>query len=274
MKNHFMALAVLILILDPMAAYAHRMEEVKTRPSIPGQSSKNMIVYLPDSYDSEENRYPVLYLLHGARGNERSWIQKGKIIQIIDSLEREGMMQETIVVFPNMNMYEDDEDYGNSRPKGAWESFFEMDGSTESTFMKDVVGLVDSLYRTIPEKNSRAIAGLSLGGMQAIQISASNPDSFGYVGAFSPLVSSVVKKGDHSGFYRRLGKRLMEQFRNPPELYSIMVGKRDFLEPHLDSFHNYLNEHGYEHEYRVKGGGHQWKNWISYCTLFMKELWK
>ena len=239
-----------------------------------GRPQKRILVYLPPGYDTSDKEYPVLYLLHGARGNETSWIKKGGILAAIDSLTMCGKMQETITVFPNMNQYDNEEDYADSRPKRAWESFFEMDGEAESLFIDDVVRLTDSLFRTIADKDHRAIAGLSLGGMQTIHISAANPDMFGYVGAFSPIVNSVVKHSGYSRFYKGIKKKFKEQFANPPRAYMIMIGRNDFLLPHIESFNNYLNEKDYPHEMYVSSGGHQWKNWRAYCIKLMEELWK
>ena len=107
----------------------------------------------------------MLYLLHGARGNELSWIQKGNILHNIDSLIASSKMKETIVVFPNVNQYKSEKDYGKSRLKGAIESFFETDGVVEAAFMNDVVKTVDSLYRTIPDhfhSDRTLIAGVVL----------------------------------------------------------------------------------------------------------------
>lgn len=251
-----------------------RLTEIVQKAPGDGRPRKRVLVYLPPGYDTSAIRYPVLYLLHGARGNETSWIRKGRILDVIDSLTMTGKMSETITVFPNMNQYDDEADYGDARAKGAWESFFEMDGSAESVFREDVVGLVDSLFRTIPDKGHRAIAGLSLGGMQTIHISASCPDMFGYVGAFSPIVKSVVRHSRYSRFYKGLKQKFRVQFADPPRAYRIMIGRNDFLLPHIESFHNYLNEKDYPHDIYISPGGHQWKNWRQYCIIFMEGLWK
>lgn len=264
----------IITVFASLTCDAHELVEVFCRSSVPGPQERRMLVCLPDGYHTCEERYPVLYLLHGARGNETSWIFKSNILHDIDSLTSAGAMKKTIVVFPNMNQYDDDLDYGTSRIKGAWESFFEVDGTVESAFVKDVVNATDSLFRTIPDKSHRAIAGLSIGGMQTIFISASNPDTFGYVGPFSPMVNSFIRKSTYSDFYKGIKTKLKEQFRDPPVLYWIMVGRMDFFEPHMDSFHHYLNEKGYPHQYYVSRGGHQWNNWKKYSIMFMENLWK
>ena len=182
-------------------------------------------------------------------------------------------MEETIVVFPNANQYNDEEDYGKSRPKGAMEAFYEIDGMVEAAFVKDVVGTIDSLYRTIPKKEYRAIAGMSIGAMQSMYISANSPDIFGYVGLFSSMVHPVLNKSEHSSFYKKLRSKLKEQFATPPLQYSIMIGKTDFYYPRMIIFSNYLKRHGYAHEFHTATGGHQWYNWEEFANLFMQELW-
>lgn len=233
-----------------------------------------MFVYLPEDYYQNTDRLPVLYLLHGARGNELSWIQKGNILHNIDSLIASSKMKETIVVFPNVNQYKSEKDYGKSRLKGAIESFFETDGVVEAAFMNDVVKTVDSLYRTIPDHFHRAIAGLSIGAMQSMYISANSPESFDYVGLFSSMVHPVLRKSEHSSFYKNLKKKMDRQFMNEKVRYYIMIGKTDFYYPRMKSFRKYLDRKGYSYNLYVTQGGHQWYNWEEYANMFMQEIWE
>lgn len=242
--------------------------------SVEGPLQRRMYVYLPQDYHENNERYPVLYLLHGARGNELSWIHKGNILHNIDSLISSSKMKETIVVFPNVNQYKNERDFGKSRLKGAIESFFETDGIVEAAFMKDVVSVIDSQYRTIPDKEHRAIAGLSIGAMQSMYISANAPESFDYIGLFSSMVHPVLRKSEYSSFYKRLKRKMEVQFTNPPELYYIMVGKTDFYYPRMMSFSRYLERNGYPYEILLTKGGHQWYNWEEFANIFMQKLWK
>lgn len=235
---------------------------------------RRAMVYLPAGYHETGISYPVMYLLHGANGNEVSWITKGLILREIDKLVAKGEMEKAIIVFPNMNQYDNEEDFRKSRQKNVLESFFEPDGSAENGMVNILVPLIDSTYRTIPEKRKRAIAGMSMGGMEAIHISASYPEMFGYVGLFSPFVSPFVKKGTHSDFYKGIRRKLDVQFADPPQLYWIMTGRLDFFRPHTDSFSQYLLEKGYKHRYDVSKGGHEWYNWVEYCNRFMKEIFR
>ena len=254
--------------------YQGILEEQIYKCSVEGPKERRMFVYLPQDYYSNTDSYPVFYLLHGARGNETSWMSKGDLLQNIDSLTTNGLMKECIVVLPNTNQHNDDEDYGKSRIKGAVESFFENDGRVEYSFVNDVVKKIDTTYRTIPEKGSRAIAGLSIGALQSLHISANHPDTFGYIGLFSPMVHPFIIPSEHSSFFKELKKKQKIQFATPPELYWIMIGKTDFFYPRINCYHKQLKRKGYKHEYLATPSGHQWYNWEEYCIMFMKRLWK
>ena len=261
-------------VIDSSIRYTGILEECMHDCSVEGPLQRRMYVYLPQDYHENNERYPVLYLLHGARGNELSWIHKGNILHNIDSLISSSKMKETIVVFPNVNQYKNERDFGKSRLKGAIESFFETDGIVEAAFMKDVVSVIDSQYRTIPDKEHRAIAGLSIGAMQSMYISANAPESFDYIGLFSSMVHPVLRKSEYSSFYKRLKRKMEVQFTDPPELYYIMVGKTDFYYPRMMSFSRYLERNGYPYEILLTKGGHQWYNWEEFANIFMQKLWK
>lgn len=250
------------------------LEECFYDCSVDGPHKRRMFVYLPSEYYNTTDCYPVLYLLHGARGNETSWITKGNLLHNIDSLTAHCLMKKSIVVLPNTNQHRNDLDYGKSRIKGAIESFFENDGMVEYAFVNDVVAHVDSVYRTIPDKSARAIGGLSIGAMQSIHISANHPDMFDYIGLFSSMVHPIPHYSAHSSFYHKLKRKHKIQFATAPQLYYVMIGKTDFFYPRMQTYHNYLKRNDYKHEYYTSSGGHQWYNWEEYCNQFMQRLWK
>lgn len=258
--------------LSTSVEYEGILEEQVCKCSVDGPTERRMLVYLPKTYYSSDKSYPVLYLLHGARGNELSWIEKGDLLHNIDSLNAAGLMREMIVVLPNVNQYDDDMDFNKSRIKGAVESLFETDGAVEAAFVSDVVNAVDSLYRTLPNKEHRAIAGLSIGAMQAMHISANSPDMFGYVGLFSAMVHPVLRKSNYSAFYKDFNDKLETQFATPPILYTIMIGNTDFYYPRMKRYARHLKREGYPHELVVVSGGHQWYNWTDFANQFMQRL--
>ena len=253
------------------------VEEVQQPCSVPGPTSRRMIVYLPADYYQTTQRYPVFYLLHGARGYETSWVRKGKVYQTTDSLWRKGLAERCIVVMPNMNQYNNDDDYEGGRYKDAWESIWEVNGVVEYAFLHDVVQLVDSLYRTIPDKAHRAVAGLSIGGYQSIYIGANHPDEFGYIGAFSPYMWCLGKSNWYRRhFYGRLYCKLQKQFGEyEPEGYYLYAGKTDIMRPSTLRVHLHMQRKGYPHTYSKYPSGHDWvRGWIDEYADMLGRVFK
>lgn len=242
--------------------------------SVKGPAHRRMIVYLPDGYADSGMRYPVIYLLHGARGYETSWIRKGGVLQLADSLYRNGLARPCILVMPNMNQYNDDADCDGSRYKDIFESLFEIDGAVESAFMDDVVAYVDSAFRTLPYKEGRGIAGLSIGGLQSMYISANNPQSFGYVGLLSPMCGTLYKSSDYRWFYKDLLEKHKRQFApgSEPAVYNIYIGRGDVVYPQVKLFNRYMDKHSFPHGYTATKGNHDWPYWRAYFVDFMKQI--
>ena len=288
--RHIILPLLLFLVSCANVRYARgpETEEIESLPGYRGTiravtypcSEKNiterrMVVYLPESYNKEpERHYPVVYLLHGARGNETTWIERGDAIMCVDSLWQAAAAREFILVLPNTNNYFSDKDYNNGHAVNAVRAFWIVDGETESYFMKDVVANVDSLFRTIPEKSSRAIAGMSTGGLQAIYLSANNPDSFGYVGLFSPYAYDTIFGIAHPEFYGGLDRKMRKQFEEEPDYYGIMIGTTDFFNPHMHNFDCRMTRKGYRHEFINTPGGHEWYNWRKYFILFSEKVFR
>lgn len=249
-----------------------KLVDVHYKTSVKGPTSRRMLVYLPTGYYEHPNqKYPVLYILHGARGNETSWIQEGHIISLTDSLLAQNKVHPFIIVMPNMNQYNDDKDFANSRFKRPGESFLETNGAVESGFMKDVVGTTDSLFRTIPDKEHRAIAGLSIGGLQSIYLSANHPFSFDAVALLSPMHKAFIALSDYNDFYRRLKEKQQVQFSIPPRLYSIYIGKKDIFYFNVEYYRKYLHWNDFPFQYREIRGGHEWKRWRIFYEMFVQE---
>lgn len=185
---------------------AHGRVSLVWYPSeIQGLPRRRMAVYTPAGYDSR-HRYPVLYLLHGTGGDEKSWLGLGRAAQILDNLIASGRCRPMIVVMPNGiadRAASPGEDPYNRRPAAATapES---MLGTIEAAFMHDVVGWTEKNYSVAAGKDSRAIAGLSLGGLHAMVISANNPGAFGYVGLFSAQAENIFSLGDNSRYVQSL----------------------------------------------------------------------
>ncbi len=239
-----------------------------------GKLPSRTFVYLPEDYYTSQESYPTVYLLHGARGDESSWITEGNLLRSVDSLQHHGLLCDCIVVTPDMNRYKDSEDYQNRTISGPLQTFMSLDGSVEEGFCENIVAVIDSLYRTIPEKEYRAIAGLSIGGLQTIHISASNPDVFGYVGIFSPMTHKLTRTRGRSEFYRKLRHRQAEQFSEPPYVYTIMTGKRDLFYSGILRYRDNLVKKGYPVTLYISFGGHDWSNWEKYSCMFFRQIFR
>lgn len=135
-----------------------------------------------------------------------------------------------------------------------------------------MVDFIDSNYRTIAEKDARAIAGLSMGGFHSLHISKEYPDMFDYVGLFSAAI--FPNKDVQSPIYEDLESKLKKQFDKKPALYWIAIGDKDFLYDANKEYRKLLDEKGYPYEYFETGDGHIWKNWRIYLTEFVPRLFK
>ena len=234
----------------------------------PETTARRMTVYTPAGYEADYRNYPVLYLLHGMGGDEEAWVATGRVAQIMDNLIAEGRVAPMIVVMPNGCMRHD------AAPGYSSEGFYKpymsgsMDGSFEAYF-PDIVEWVDAHYRTYPTKERRAIAGLSMGGFHAMQISKRYPDMFDYVGLFS---AAIYRGKEGVSMYENLEEAIAEQFDKGVALYWIGIGKDDFLYDENVKFRALLDSKEYEYEYVESDGGHTWRNWCCYLTQFAERL--
>ncbi|MBR6962039.1 MAG: esterase [Prevotella sp.] len=240
---------------------------------------RRMTVYTPAGYDDPKNsqrRYPVFYLLHGAGGDENAWSELGRAAQILDNLIAQGKAEPMIVVMPNGNGAQQavPGEYANSMYKPSFRNARTMDGAIEAAFASDVVGYIDSHYRTLADKAHRAIAGLSMGGFHSLYISLNNPDMFDYVGLFSAAINRGNPTGDFAYIYSNLDEKLARQFAKAPRLYYIAIGNTDFLYKDNVDYRKRLDQKGYRYEYCETDGGHIWSNWRKYLNWFAPQLFK
>ena len=238
----------------------------------PGLKMKRrMTVYTPPGYENSDESYPILYLLHGAGGDEEAWISLGRTAQIMDNLIAQGKAKPMIVVMPNGNVIQDAAPGEGS--KGYYKPQFmipnTMDGTYEASF-GDIIQFVENNYRIKTEKSSRAIAGLSMGGFHTIHISRYYPDTFNYIGAFS---AAIMPREDATGkVYSDIDSTLKKQKDNGYELYWIAIGETDFLYKSNQEFKAKLDEIGMPYEYMESEGGHIWRNWRVYLSEFAQRL--
>ena len=251
------------------------LEAVSYPSSEPKLRERRMVVYLPENYYRDTlKRYPVLYLLHGARGNEVTWLDSADVCRRIDSLRTAGAAEDFILVLPNTNHYYSNADYKDGHAVNAFRAFWTVNGEVERYFLQDVVARVDSLYRTLPQKEGRAIAGMSAGALQSLYLAADHPDSFDFIGLFSPYAYPTFAAWGHPDVYGALWPRLETQFADPPELFAIYIGKTDFFRPHIQSFERRLTRKGYPHRFTLAEGGHEWYNWTAFLLDFCQLIFR
>lgn len=235
------------------------------------EKERRITIYTPAGYENSTENYPVLYLLHGMGGDEEAWISLGRTAQIMDNLIAEGKAEPMIVVMPNGNVSQ------QAAPGHSADGFFmpqmmlpnTMDGRYERSF-GDVIGFVENNYRVKEEKSSRAIAGLSMGGFHSLHISRTYPDTFGYIGLFSPAIFPL--EGTSSEVYADLNGTLQKQNESGFEYYLIAIGKTDFLYNQVEEYRSILDSLNVTYEYKETEGGHTWKNWRDYLTEFVPRL--
>lgn len=234
---------------------------------------RRLTIYTPPGYENSKEKYPVLYLLHGAGGDEEAWMTLGRASQILDNLIAQGKANPMIVVMPNGNVTQD------AAPGEGSDGFYKpefmapktMDGTYEANF-KDIIAFVESNYHVKADKADRAIAGLSMGGFHSMHISRYYPNTFDYVGLFS---AALMPREDATGqVYNDIDGTLKKQMENGYRLYWIGIGKTDFLYDANKEFRQKLDAMGMKYSYTETDGGHIWRNWRIYLSDFVPLLFK
>lgn len=235
---------------------------------------RRMYIYTPPGYESEKTKYPVFYLLHGGGGDEDAWMTLGRTCQIMDNLIALGKAKPMIVVMPNGNpgqsaAFTD----APARDASAQVSFADMGrGLFEESLVKDIIPYIESHYRVLPAKNNRAVAGLSMGGMQTLTLSGKYPDKFGYIGVMSMGLVDRSSMGlppdqDQDARFEALKK-------SGYRLYWVGIGKDDFLYNAAQSLKTALDKHGFKYTWRESTGGHTWANWRIYLSELVPLLFR
>ena len=244
---------------------------------------RRMTVYTPAGYEGGNKKYPVLYLFHGAGGDEDAWTTLGRAAQILDNLIAMGKAEPMIVVMPNGNM--NAQAVAGEWSKGMYKPTFtqHMDppglATMEESF-PDIQNYVESHYRVIKDKKHRAVAGLSMGGGHTFSVSKTYPDRFDYIGLFS----AAIVAGRNVNFMAvnkqtleadaELGRQIEALKKNNPKLYWIAIGNTDFLYNVNAEYRKYLDEKGMKYEYFENEGGHIWRLWRIYLSMFAPRLFK
>jgi enterochelin esterase-like enzyme len=251
----------------------------ETLPSAALGHTMRYVIYLPDGYESGQKHYPVLYLLHGAGGDERAWEDKGHIREKADHLIANGTIPPAIIVMPGC-------------PACWW-----VDGAkehAETAFWSDLVPAIDMRYRTIEARGGRLIAGLSAGGYGAVRFALRYPDRVAAVAALSPAVySESVPQfsaarsqppflGPDGKFSRAAWDSqnyptLLEHYFSQPYRvpFYLVSGDRDKLGIAFETallFKRLFQRQPEQIEFRVVDGDHSWKVWEATIDAAMENI--
>lgn len=220
---------------------------------------RKMLVYTPPGY-SPNKKYPVLYLLHGIGGDETEWYRYGcQPNVILDNLLADKKIIPMVVVFPNGRAQVNDRAEGDIfKHVKAFETF-------EKDLLNDIIPFIDSHYSVKKDRESRALAGFSMGGGQSLNFGLGNLDTFAWVGGFSSAPNT------------RAPEKLVP---NPAEtkkklkLLYLSCGTKDGLISISQGLHAYLKQNNVPHIWQIESGGHDIEFWKNDLYLFTQLLFK
>jgi enterochelin esterase family protein len=215
--------------------------------------TRRCFVYTPPDYDTNLTaRYPVLYLQHGMGEDARGWATQGRVGFILDNLIAEGKAKPMLIVMDDGGITPGA--MGGPRRGGGpmfWDKFTQV-------LIEDIIPMIDATYRTIPDRQHRAMAGLSLGGTQTWGITQSHLDKFAYIGSFSAPFGFPEVPGGFNG--------LLEDpaaFANQVKVLFVSIGSAEGgMTGGSRTFHQALAQAGIKHVYHVSPGtAHEWQTW-------------
>tara|TARA_R110000868_G_scaffold304437_3_gene564983 strand:+ start:3093 stop:4250 length:1158 start_codon:yes stop_codon:yes gene_type:complete len=231
-----------------------------------------MYVYTPAGYETSGKNYPVLYLLHGGGGDEDAWTTMGRAPHILDNLIAEGKIEPMIVVMTNGNS---DQIKALKRVESPEQGVSSMaNGLFEESLINDVIPYIEKNYRAISKRESRAVTGLSMGGIQTQKLALLYPNTFYYYGVQSMGIieqDSFVQANVLKDLTDEHIQKLMD---SDYGLYWIACGTQDFLFESVNNMREIFDGYGVEYEYFETGGGHSWDRWRVYLTEFSQMIFK
>lgn len=227
---------------------------------------RRAVIYTPPGYDADSRqRYPVLYLQHGAGEDERAWVNTGRLNFILDNCIAAGRCRPMLVVMERGYASKLGITPTPTAGLSGTDAFGEL-------LVNEVVPMIDSVYRTQADREHRAIAGLSMGGMQALQVGLTNSELFAWVGSFSgPIIGKPDLSGMYNGAFRDAGAfnartRLLWLGAGTAET-SFYNGLRDF--------HAVLQAGGINALFVPSPGtGHEFQTWRRALNEFAPRLFR
>jgi enterochelin esterase-like enzyme len=224
-------------------------------------------VYTPAEYDrNQTTRYPVLYLQHGAGENETGWTKQGRANLILDNLIAAGRAKPMLVVMET----------GYATKSGAAPAQGTGGGPSnpnafEELLMSDLIPTIDAHYRTLADREHRAMAGLSMGGGQTLQITSAHLDTFAWIGAFSAPIRNFDVKTSFSGVFNdapAYNKRVRLLW------IGAGTGETAIFET-VSQVHKSLDAAGIKHVmFESTGTAHEWQTWRRSLNDFAARLFK
>jgi enterochelin esterase-like enzyme len=237
---------------------AHGTVRAVQYPSTTVGTTRRMLVYTPPGF-SRKKTYPVLYLLHGIGGDEWEWKNNGAPEIILDNLYAAKKLAPMIVVLPNGRAQKDDRPIGNVFASAPAFATFEGD------LLKDIIPFMEANYPVKTGAQNRALAGLSMGGGQALNFGLGHLNTFAWVGGFSSAPNT------------RSPEQLLpspEKAKEKLKMLWLSCGDKDNLMLISQRTHLYLKEHGVPHIWHVQPGGHDFAVWKQDLYLFAQQLFR
>jgi enterochelin esterase-like enzyme len=223
-------------------------------------NNRRALIYTPPAY-SKSKKYPVLYLLHGIGGDEKEWLNGGHPQVILDNLYAENKIEPMIVVMPNGRATKDDSAKGNIMAPDKVQAF----ATFEKDLLNDLIPFIEKKYPVLKDREHRAIAGLSMGGGQALNFGLGNLDHFAWIGGFSSAPNTKPPE------------QLLpnpEEARKKLKLLWISCGDNDGLITFSQRTHDYLNANDVPHIYYIEPGVHDFKVWKNSLFMFSQLIFK
>ena len=221
-------------------------------------NKRKAVVYTPPGY-SADKKYPVLYLLHGIGGDENEWRRGGHPEIILDNLIAEKKAVPMIIVMPNGRAQPDDRPGTNAMATAPAFGKFDKD------LLGDLIPFIESKYSVKKDRESRALAGLSMGGGQSLNFGLANLDTFAWVGGFSSAPNT------------KPAAELVpdpEKAKQQLKLLWISCGNKDGLIRISQGVHGYLKEKGVPHIWHVDEHAHDFQHWKKALYNFSQLIFK
>ncbi|MFD2933168.1 esterase [Spirosoma flavum] len=239
----------------------HGVVEAVWYPSSSLGITRRMHIYTPPGYETMTNKLPVLYLLHGGGDNDASWMTAGRANFILDNLLAEGKIKPMLVVMPAGHTPQP----GLHMGAGPEQDPFCQD------FLGSVIPFVEKHYRVSTNRNDRAIAGLSMGGIQTLNIGLWNPEKFGYVlplstGYFPPVLKELDEKNQSV---------LKNPEINRLKLFWLaMGGPKDIAYQNNKNMMAIFDKYGIKYQYTEVPCGHTFLTWRDNLHAFTPLLFR